>query len=242
MNFIFPTQYVIHRSLKVKWCLSEWISDLKSCSSTLFDSFVTLLTTLPFPSFAGKGPFLSSFHRIHPNLSRFVSHLGAISDIRVLRSGLRPRSCASSGTRRSGMRRWAASVEVDMDQLCLVLLWFLFGPIVQYVLIVDIMFKFLFFEYQCDLFKKIKLFCLPHLWLNLLAQLFTCGASTSTTGGRPTSCSLGALGRGLGAMRRWDFLHLRFLFNEDKSHPSQSFSENCTAKKIQKEVKAVFVF
>lgn len=45
-----------------------------------------------------------------------------------------------------------------------------------------------------------------HLCLDLLAQL-TCGASTSTTGGRPTSCSLGALGRGLGAMRRWDFLN-----------------------------------
>lgn len=168
MNFIFPTQYVIHRSLKVKWCLSEWISDLKSCSSTLFDSFVTLLTTLPFPSFAGKGPFLSSFHRIHPNLSRFVSHLGAISDIRVLRSGLRPRSCASSGTRRSGMRCWAASVEVDMDQLCLVLLWFLFGPIVQYVLIVDIMFKFLFCWVSMWFIQKNKVV----LFASSLAQSF----------------------------------------------------------------------
>ena len=124
MNFIFPTQYVIHRSLKVKWCLSEWISDLKSCSSTLFNSFVTLLTPLPFPSFARKGPFLSSFHHIHPNLSRFLSHLGAISDIRVLRSGLRPRSGASSGTRRSGMRRWAASVEVDRDRPICVDCWY----------------------------------------------------------------------------------------------------------------------
>ena len=167
---------------------------------TCFNSF----DTFTLPSFPAKGPFLSSSHIHHFffQIHEFVSHLGAISDIRVLRSGLRPRSCASSSTRRSGMRRWAASVE-RVDMVIVV-----FGPIVQYSLI---SWCSKFFEYQHD-YQKLELenflsfesfFAMFFLVCPLLnsARLLTCGASTSTTGGRPTSCSLGARGRGLA--QRW---------------------------------------
>ena len=187
---------------------------------TLFNSFVTLLTPLPFPSFAAKGSFLSSFHRIHPLFLSFSSKsfticfppgrhqrhpcvaLRAAATLLCIVQHTAVRDAALSGL---GGGRHGSTLPCFLD----------FGP--NRPICVDIQIS------ECDLkleFFFVWFFC---FFLSTLAQLLTCGASTSTTGGRPTSCSLGARGRGLGAF--WDE-NLRDFFESSnlyrrQSHPSQ---------------------